>query len=124
MVLVSKSIKCLDTLIVNLGKVDLLVPTIVIDELNRIARSTNVKRAKNAMLALDVISNSKEFKVVDICKGYRTRRSSNDVDEMIVNYSYCTKCYVATIDNDLIRKLRRRGIGVVTLSDDVVTIIH
>jgi rRNA-processing protein FCF1 len=123
MVLVSKSIKCLDNLTLNLGKVELLVPTIVIDELNRIARSSNVKRAKNAMLALEVISNSKEFNVVDICKGYRAS-SSYDVDEMIVDYSSSTKCYVATIDNELIRKLRKRGIGVVTLRDDVVTIIH
>jgi Uncharacterized proteins of PilT N-term./Vapc superfamily len=120
MVLVSKSIRCLDNITLNLGKVELLVPTIVIDELNRIARSSNVKRAKNAMLALEVISNSKEFKVVDIC-----RTSKNyDVDDMIVDYSSCTKCYVATMDKELIRKLRRRGIGVVTLRDDVVTIIH
>ncbi len=123
MVLVSKSIKCLDNLTLNLGKVELLVPTIVIDELNRIARSPNVKRAKNAMLALEVISNNKEFKVVDICKGYRAS-SGYDVDEVIVDYSSSTKCYVATMDNELIRKLRRRGIGVVTLRDDVVTIIH
>lgn len=108
---------------VNLGKVEFLVPTVVVDELRGIARSSSVKRAKHAILALDAIaSNESKFRVVDL---YREVKGDDvdDVDDVIVEYASHAKCYVATMDGILINRLKARGIRVVTLSDDLVVVI-
>lgn len=106
---------------VNLGKVEFLVPTVVVDELRGIARSSSVKRAKHAILALDAIAGSEsKFKVVDL---YREGVKGDDVDDVIVEYASHTKCYVATMDGVLINRLKARGVRVVTLRDDLVVMI-
>ncbi len=106
---------------VNLGKVELLVPTVVVDELRGIARSSSVKRAKHAILALDAIASSEsKLRVVDL---YREGVKGDDVDDVIVEYASHAKCYVATMDGILINRLKARGVRVVTLSDDLVVVI-
>jgi rRNA-processing protein FCF1 len=115
---VSKAVKCIDRLEVDLGKVEFVVLDVVIRELERLAGSSSVKRSKAAALALDMI-RSQVFKVRVI--NIHTRRS---VDSMIVDYASANGCYVATLDSKLMKELRAKGIGVVTLRDDLVTIVH
>ncbi len=120
--LVSKPIRCLDLLEVNLGKVEFLVPTVVVNELRGIARSSSVKKAKRAMLALDALANNESrFKVVDLCKEYGVK--GDNVDDIIIECAFHARCYVATMDSILINRLKAKGVRVVTLKDDLVIVI-
>jgi len=108
----------MDRLEVGLGKVEFVVLDAVIRELERLSRSTSVKRSKTASLALDMIRNQVlRVRVVNV-------DIHRDVDSMIVDYASANGCYVATLDSKLIKELRAKGIGVVTLRDDLVTIVH
>jgi rRNA-processing protein FCF1 len=107
MVLVSTPIKQIDKVEANLGKLNFLVPDIVIDELKRLEEWTGPKRSMIAKTAIE-ISNSK-FKVVKVIKtGY--------VDDAIIQYSVSRKCAAATIDTDLRRRLISNNVIVITLS--------
>lgn len=110
-VLASKPIKKLDVLESNIGKIDFIVPSAVIDELENLASTASAKRANAAKLALEV---AKRFKTVAI--------HGKSADEAIVDYVSKHRCYVATIDNSLKNKLKSNGIDVITLIKDRVIV--
>jgi len=110
-VLASKPIKKLDVLENNLGKIDFVIPTIVIDELNNLASSATAKRANAAKLALELV---KRFKTVELQGG--------SADDAIVDYASKHQCYIATIDNALKDKLKNNGIDVITLVNDRIIV--
>jgi hypothetical protein len=110
-VLASKPIKKLDVLENNIGKIDFIIPTIVIDELNNLVSSATPKRANAARLALELAT---KFKTVSL--------QGKNADETIVDYASKHRCYVATIDNVLKDKLRNNRIDVITLVKDRVII--
>lgn len=110
-VLASKPIKRLDVLENNLGRVDFVIPTIVIEELKNLVSTASAKRANAAKLALEL---SKRFKTIDLQGG--------SADEVIVDYASKHRCYVATIDNALKDKLKYNGIDVITLVNDRIIV--
>ncbi len=110
-VLASKPIKKLDVLENNLGRVDFVIPTIVIDELKNLATTSTAKRANAAKLALELV---KRFKTVEVHGG--------SADEVIVDYASNHRCYIATIDNALKDKLKNNGIDVITLVNDRIIV--
>lgn len=110
-VLASKPIKKLDVLEDNIGKIDFVIPSIVIDELNKLVSSASAKRANAAKLALEL---SKRFKTVELQGG--------SADEVIVDYASKHRCYVATIDSALKNKLKSNGIDVITLVQDRIIV--
>ena len=104
-VLANKPVKGMEEIEVHLGKIDFVVPTVVINELSRLALSAGVKRAKEAKLASELAGR---FQIVQL--------DGESADEIILDYASRHKCMAATIDNELKRKLQRNGISVITLS--------
>lgn len=109
MVLVSKPIKRVPRIESELGRLDFLVPDIVIDELQRLEQKAGPKRATLAKTALEL--TKAKFKQV------RVGRAAH-VDDSIVEYALRNKCAVATIDTNLRRRLIANEILVLTLSRD------
>lgn len=111
MVLASRPLRKLDVLENNIGKIDFVVPSIVIDELNRLVKSDSAKRANAAKLALKI---STKFKTLELRGG--------SADEAIIDYASKHRCYVATIDGVLKNKLKDSSVDVITLVQDNVIV--
>ena len=114
MIIVTNPIKLLEKMEVNLGKINFLVPDVVIDELKRLEMIKGEKRSRNAKLALEI---SKKFKTVNTAR-YR------DTDENIIEYAISNKCGVATIDRLLIKRLISEKITVFSLRNNKLSIIN
>jgi len=110
-VLASKPIKKLDVLENNIGKIDFIVPSTVIDELKNLVSTASAKRANAAKLALEL---AKRFKTIAL--------QGKSADEVIIDYASKHRCYVATIDNVLKNKLKRNGIDVIILVQDRIIV--
>lgn len=110
-VLASRPIKKLDVLENNIGKIDFIIPSIVIDELNYLLSTASAKRSNAAKLALEL---AKRFKTISL--------HGKSADEVILDYASKHRCYVATIDNTLKNRLKSNGIDVVTLVQDRVIV--
>jgi rRNA-processing protein FCF1 len=115
MVLVEKPIKYIDRVEHEFGRLDFIVPGIVIDELKRLAEKAGPKRAMMAKTAIEIISA--KFKEVQIPKAAH-------VDDAIVEYATENKCAVATIDTNLRRRLIANEILVLTLSRDRLVVAN
>lgn len=109
MVLVSKPIKGVPRIESELGRLDFLVPDIVIDELARLEQKAGPKRSTLAKTALQL--TKAKFRRVSVGRAAH-------VDDSIVEYALRTKCAVATIDTNLRRRLIASEILVLTLSRD------
>lgn len=116
MVIVSKPIKQLAKMEVHLGRLDFLVPDIVIGELERLKEKAGPKRSTLAKTALEV-AKVKNFKVVTVAK-------AQHVDDSIIDYAIREKCAVATIDAALRRRLIANEVLVLTLSKDRLIIAN
>ncbi|MEM3421089.1 MAG: hypothetical protein QXT02_02535 [Candidatus Hadarchaeum sp.] len=82
---------------------ELLVPSPVVSELERISRQGKPKERLAAKLGLTLI---KRGSVIDV---------GGEADESIVKLATERKCMVGTSDLDLRKKLRSRGIDVIYL---------
>jgi uncharacterized protein len=111
MVIVSKPIKQLGKIEAQLGKLDFLIPEIVIDELERLVEKAGPKRSTLAKTALEVAKLKSNFKIVTVAK-------AKHVDDSIIDYATRNKCAVATIDTALRRRLISNKVLVLTLSKD------
>jgi uncharacterized protein len=107
MLLVSKPIKQIDKLELQIGKLIFLIPDIVIEELKRIEKKVGPKRAMIAKTAIDV-SYSK-FEIIKVPKFRRA-------DDAILEYAKTSNYAVATIDRNLRNKLIENNTLVITLS--------
>lgn len=115
MVLVEKPIKHVDRIEHEFGRLDFIVPDIVVDELKRLAEKAGPKRAMMAKTAIEIV-NAK-FKEVRVPKAAH-------VDDSIVEYATEKKCAVATIDTNLRRRLITNQVLVLTLSRDRLTVAN
>ena len=116
MVIVSKPIKQLAKMEAQLGRLNFLVPDIVIGELERLQEKAGPKRSTLAKTALEV-AKVKNFKVVTVAK-------AQHVDDSIIEYAIREKCGVATIDTALRRRLIANEVLVLTLSKDRLIIAN
>jgi len=108
--LVSKPIKRLDELVVELGKVEFIVLEPTVRELKRLASKPGVK-AKRAYAALKYVKN---FRVVNL----NDKRLS--ADSAILYYALKHSAAVATLDQELRGRLKEEGVVVITLREDGV----
>jgi rRNA-processing protein FCF1 len=108
--LVSKPIKRLDELEVELGKVEFIVLEPTVRELRRLASKHGVK-AKKANAALNYVKN---LKVVNL--GDKKLKA----DSAILYYALKYRAAVATLDQELRDKLREEDVIVITLREDGV----
>jgi len=115
MVLVSKPIKHVERMEHEFGRLDFVVPDIVIDELKRLQEKAGPKRSTLAKTALEI--SKSRFTVVKVPK-------ATHVDDSIVEYATEQKCAVATIDTALRRRLIANNVMVLTLSRDRLTVAN
>ncbi|HEX9677307.1 PIN domain-containing protein [Nitrososphaera sp.] len=109
MVLVAKPIKHVERMEHEFGRLDFVVPDIVMDELKRLGEKAGPKRSTLARTALEVAKA--RFAEVHAPKAAH-------VDDSIVEYATENKCAVATIDTALRRRLIANNVLVFTLSRD------
>jgi rRNA-processing protein FCF1 len=106
-ILASRPVKMLDAVERGLGKLELVVPSVVIEELKRLARDASTKRSDAARLALEAAKN---FQVIPL--------AGANADDAIIDYASEHKYYVATVDGGMKERLKRNKIGIITLSQD------
>lgn len=111
-VLATKPVKKFDELENEIGKIDFVVPSLVINELRKLVRTAEVKRSNAARLALELAN---KFKIIQF--------QGTSADEAIIDYASKQKCLVATIDDALRNKLKSNGISVVTLTNDKLIVV-
>jgi uncharacterized protein len=115
MVLVSKPIKQFDKIEAYFGKLNFLIPDIVISELAYLEHKTGPKRSSAAKTAIGI--SYAKFRIVKVT-------SSEHVDEAIIEFAVTHKCAAATIDRDLRRRLILSGVLVLTLSKNKLIIAN
>lgn len=95
MVLVTKPIKLIDNLVMQYGKINFLIPEVVIEELKNLVNNRSYKSSQSAKTVLKL---TKKFEIIN------TKRL-NYTDDSILDYAINYKCAVATMDRNLIQRL-------------------
>jgi rRNA-processing protein FCF1 len=115
MALVSNPINCIDNVESEIGNLKLIVPDFVIQELEAVKRNRGTKRSMAAKTAIEVSNTRFEIKIME-------KKRSVDMD--IIDYAISNKCAVATLDNEMIRKLKKAKILVITLEKNKLTVAN
>jgi uncharacterized protein len=113
-VLVSAPIKGIDQVEGEYGKLNFLVPDLVIEELKRLEQLSGPKKAMLAKTAITI--SSSKANVIKVTE-------SRHVDDAIIHYALNHNCAVATIDGNLKRRLLENNILVLTLSKNFLRVI-
>ncbi len=88
-------------------RIDGIILSPVLDELEKISRSKSIKKAKMARLALDFAKKLRNVRV--------TLEQSEEVDDLILRKAEGMRCPVATNDKKLKKKLRDMKLPVIYL---------
>ena len=114
MVLVTKPLKLLDNIVMEYGKINFLIPDVVIDELVNLVNNSTYKTSQNAKTVLEV---TKRFEIINTKK-------LNYADDSIVDYALNYKCAVATMDKNLIQRLISSKVMVFSLRNNKLLIMN
>ncbi|HSL14158.1 MAG TPA: hypothetical protein VK882_07880 [Nitrososphaeraceae archaeon] len=114
MVLVTKPVKLLDNIEMEYGKINFLIPDVVIDELVNLVNNPTYKTSQNAKTVLEV---TKRFEIINTKK-------LNYADDSIVDYALNYKCAVATMDKNLIQRLISSKVMVFSLRNNKLLIMN
>jgi hypothetical protein len=114
MVLVTKPVKLLDNLVMQYGKINFLIPDVVIDELENLVNNPTYKISQNAKTVIEV---TKRFEII-------TTKKLNYADDSIVDYALNYKCAVATMDKNLIQRLISSKVMVFSLRNNKLLIMN
>ena len=112
--LVTKPIKLLDDIIINYGKINFLIPDIVIDELNKIKKRKSYKISQMARTALEI---AKQFEIVNTKKLWYP-------DDSLLDYAISYNTAIATLDKNLIKRSLSENIMVFSLKNNKIIIIN
>jgi hypothetical protein len=110
--LVTKPIKLLDDIIINYGKINFLIPDIVIEELQKIANRKSYKISQIARTALEI---AKQFEIVNTKK-------LRYPDDSLLDYAISYNCAIATVDKNLIKRSLSEKIMVFSLKNNKIII--
>jgi rRNA-processing protein FCF1 len=114
MALAVKSPRVIEEISRLLDPVVYVVPSCVVDELQRLSSSRHVKKSKISSLALDIIRS--HMKVVEV-------GGEGAADDMIISYARGRgNVFVATLDGEMKRRLAVENLKCVTLSKDKVVL--
>ncbi|TLX68413.1 MAG: hypothetical protein E6K94_04640 [Thaumarchaeota archaeon] len=114
--LVSNPVKCVDKIESEVGNLEFIVPTFVLDELLSIKRKSGPKKSMIADTAMRI--SKMKFEIKDIGK-------SKNVDNDILEYvSKNRKFAVATLDNKLLNRLIMADVITITLSKNKMIIAN
>ena len=112
--LVTKPIKLLDDIIINYGKINFLIPDIVIEELQKIAKRKSYKISQIARTALEI---AKQFEIVNTKK-------LRYPDDSLLDFAISYNCAIATVDKNLIKRSLSEKIMVFSLKNNKIIIIN
>jgi len=110
MALVTKPIKLLDNITTNYGKINFLIPDMVIEELNNLSKTKSYKTSQTAKTVLELTT---KFQVV-------TTKKSKYPDDSLIDYASRNNCAIATIDKNLIKRSLSEKILVFSLKNNIV----
>ena len=110
MALVSNPITCTERVEDELGKLNFIVPSSVLKELELIKIRAGPKRSKMAGAAIQMANSKFETRSIG--------EFNYDVDSMLIEHAIKSKCAVATLDNDLLRRLIHKNVLVITLTNN------
>ena len=116
MALVSNPITCLEKVEDELGKLKFIVPSSVLTELELIKKRAGPKRSKMAGAAIQMAYS--KFETINIGE------FNYDVDSMLIEHAIRSKCAVATLDNELLRRLIDNNVLVITLTKNRVIVAN
>lgn len=108
MVLVTKPIKLLDSIVIEYGKINFLIPDVVIEELRKLVHNPSYKSSLSAKTVLEI---TKKFEIINTKK-------LNYTDDSIIDYAINYKCAVATMDKNLIQRLISSKVMVFSLRNN------
>jgi rRNA-processing protein FCF1 len=114
MVLVTKPVKLLDNIIIQYGKINFLIPDLVIEELKNLVKNPSYKSSINAKTVLEIIKN---FEII-------TTKKLSYTDDSILDYAINYKCAVATMDKNLIQRLLSSQVLVFSLRNNKLLIMN
>lgn len=110
--LVTKPIKLLDDIIINYGKINFIIPDIVIEELQKIANRKSYKISQIAKTALEI---AKQFEIVNTKK-------LRYPDDSLLDFAISYNCAIATVDKNLIKRSLSEKIMVFSLKNNKIII--
>ena len=114
--LISNPIKCFDRIENEIGKLKFVVPTFVLEELYAIEKKSGPKKSMFAKTAIRI--SKLKFEIKDIGE-------SINVDNEILEYATKNRKYaVATLDSDLLKRLRMADVTTFTLSKNKMIIAN
>ena len=108
MVLVTKPIKLFDSIVIQYGKINFLIPDVVIEELKSLVHNPSHKSSLSAKTVLEI---TKKFEIINTKK-------LNYTDDSIIDYAINYKCAVATMDKNLIQRLISSKVMVFSLRNN------
>ena len=98
-------IKNLDSIELDIGLFRFVVPNVVHSELKKLQNS--IKKGEDIKKTLDFI---KKFERISIDGEY--------ADKEILNFVKSKKCFVATMDKDLKKKIKEHGSNIISFHND------
>ena len=98
-------IKNLDSIELDMGSLTFVVPNVVYSELEKLQNS--IKKGEDIKKTLDFI---KKFERISIDGEY--------ADKEILNFVKSKKCFVATMDKDLKKKIKEHGSNIISFHND------
>ncbi len=114
--LVSNPVKCFDRIENEIGKLKFVVPTFVLEELYAIEKKSGPKKSMFAKTAIRI--SKLKFEIKEIGK-------SVNVDNEILDYATKNRKFaVATLDSDLLMRLRKADVTTITLSKNKMIIAN
>lgn len=114
--LVSNPVKCFDRIESEIGKLEFVVPTFVLEELYAIEKKSGPKKSMFAKTAIRI--SKLKFEIKEIGK-------SVNVDNEILDFATKNRKFaVATLDSDLLRRLRMADVTTITLSKNRMIIAN
>ena len=114
--LVSNPVKCFDRIEIEIGKLKFVVPTFVLEELYAIEKKSGPKKSMFAKTAIRISKLKFEIKVIG---------KSVNVDNEILDYATKNRKFaVATLDSDLLMRLRKADVTTITLSKNKMIIAN
>lgn len=114
--LVSNPVKCFDRIENEIGKLKFVVPTFVLEELYAIEKKSGPKKSMFAKTAIRI--SKLKFEIKEIGK-------SVNVDNEILDFATKNRKFaVATLDSDLLMRLRKADVTTITLSKNKMIIAN
>jgi uncharacterized protein len=114
MVLVTKPVKLLDNIVMQYGKINFLIPDLVIEELKNLVTNSSYKSSVSAKTVLKI---TKKFEII-------TTKKMSYTDDSILDYAINYKCAVATMDKNLIQRLLSSKVLVFSLRNNKLLIMN